>query len=405
MRRPSQPLSQSEFVVLTALMISIVAMATDIMLPALGVIGTELGVADPNDAQLIVSSLFAGFAVGQLFAGPISDTFGRKPTIYIGYSIFTVGCVISLLADDLTYMLVGRFLQGLGAAPCRIITVAIVRDLYSGRPMAKIMSISMSVFILVPAIAPAIGQVLIAFFPWHSNFVFLIGMAVVSFAWFGLRQPETLTEEHRRAFSITEIVLGLREIVRTRQTMGYTLASGCVFGFFLGYLSSSQQIFQTTYGTGQWFALYFGMAALAIGAASIMNSTLVMRFGMRYLSTRSLIALTLLAAALVVPSVLVWDGVPPFWVFMGWLMATFFCIGMLFGNFNALAMEPLGHMAGLGSAFIGSLSSIMSLPVGWLVGYLYDGTVLPLVGGFALLGCLALVVVAWTNKVANDATA
>lgn len=398
MRRPQTPLSLSEFVTLVALMISIVAMATDIMLPALGVIGRDLGVEDPNRTQLVVSSLFAGFAFGQLFAGPISDSVGRRPTIFGGYAIFLVGCLISLFANDLDTMLVGRFLQGLGAAPCRIITTAIVRDSYAGRQMARVMSIAMSVFILVPAIAPAIGQGLILYFPWHSTFIFLAAVAIVSAVWFGLRQPETLSDEHRRPFSPVSIILGIREVCGVRQTVGYTLATGCVFGFFLGYLSSAQQIFQSTYGAGELFALYFAMAALAIGAASFCNSRLVVRFGMRYLSRRALIALTAMALVMLGVALLGWQGKPPLWLFQVWLVATFFCIGMLFGNFNALAMEPLGHMAGLGSAFVGSTSSFMSLPLGWLVGHLYDGTVLPLVGGFAILGCMAIVVTVWTDR-------
>ncbi len=401
MRRPTEPLPQSEFVALVALMFSIVAMATDIMLPALGIIGRDLSVADPNDTQLVVSSLFAGFAIGQIFAGPISDAIGRKPAIYIGYTIFICGCILSLTAQDLQTMLIGRVLQGLGAAPCRIITVAMVRDSYAGRAMAKIMSIALSIFILVPAIAPAVGQGILLAFSWHDIFVFLIIMAIISTAWLAFRQPETLPPEKRRAFSLVNIFTGLREIMGERVTVGYTLATGCVFGCFLGYLSSTQQIFQTSYGVGEMFPLYFAIAALAIGVSSVTNSRLVMRLGMRVLSIRALISLTAFSAVFFLMSLLMWDGLPPMWTFLVWQVCTFLSVGMLFGNLNALAMEPLGHMAGLGSAFVGSISSFLSLPLGWAIGRLYDGSVLPLVGGFAILGAAALVTSIVTERHAD----
>lgn len=397
MKPNTTPLPLAEFVSLLALMVSMVAMATDIMLPALGIIGHDLGVADPNDTQLIVSSLFGGFAVGQMLAGPISDSIGRKPTIYIGYSIFVVGCVLSVTATSLDAMLAGRVLQGLGAAAPRIITVAIVRDSYEGRAMARIMSIAMAIFILVPALAPAIGQGLVAVADWHATFYFLMAMALVGFVWFALRQPETLHAADRRAFSAVNIVRGIKQICGYRIAVGYTLSAGCVFGAFVGYLSSAQQVFQSTYQLGDLFPLFFGMAALAIGTASVCNSKLVMRLGMRLLSRRALIGLTLLSGAFLIP-VMLSDGIPPLWAFMVWLLGTFFCVGMLFGNFNALAMEPLGHMAGLGAALVGSVSSFISLPLGWAIGHFYDGTVLPLVGGFAILGLISFGLMTWTER-------
>ncbi|MCK5778877.1 MAG: multidrug effflux MFS transporter [Rhodospirillales bacterium] len=397
MQRDLKPLSLLEFTTMVALMISIVAMATDIMMPALGVIGSELGVEDPNDAQLVISSLFAGFAVGQLVAGPLSDAIGRKRTIYIGYAIFIVGCLTSLYATDLMTMLAGRILQGLGAAPSRIITVAIVRDSYHGRPMARVMSIAMAVFILVPAVAPSIGQGLIIAADWHATFQFLIGMAVICFSWFALRQPETLTPEKHRPFSLKAIYGGIRDFASRRMAVGYTVSAGIVFGAFLGYLSSAQQIFQTTYKLGELFPIYFGIAALAIGTASIVNSKLVMKLGMRYLSRRALIGIIFVSGAMLIGAATQWQGIPPLPLFMAWLMCTFFCVGMLFGNFNALAMEPLGHMAGLGAALVGALQSFISLPLGWAVGHFYDGTVLPLVTGFAVLATLSILMMSWTE--------
>jgi DHA1 family bicyclomycin/chloramphenicol resistance-like MFS transporter len=378
-------------------MVSIVALATDIMLPALDVIGQDLGVADPNKAQLVISSLFLGFAIGQLLVGPISDSFGRKPVIYISYIVFAAGCILSMFADSFSIMLVGRVLQGLGAAGPRIVTIAIVRDGCEGRAMARIMSIVMSIFIIVPAIAPAIGQGVIVLSGWRGTFGLLLALAIVTYIWFALRQPETLAISDRRKFSLINIFSGVIEIFRSRIATGFTIAAGLIFGAFLGYLNSAQQIFQIAYQTGVYFALYFGIAAIAIGIASAVNARLVIRLGMRFLAHRAISGVTIVSILFLIP-VVYYSGTPPFVLFMIWLVLTFFGMGVLFGNLNALAMEPLGHMAGLGAAFVGSLSTFISLPLGWVIGDSFDGSVLPLVAGFAVMGLGSLVVMKWADQ-------
>ena len=349
MFRPTKPLPLAEFVVMLAFMVSIVAMSTDIMLPALALIGEDLRVAEPNDTQLIVSSLFVGFAIGQLIVGPLSDTYGRRPVILVGYLFFIAGCILSIVASDLTAMLIGRFLQGIGAAAPRVVGTSVIRDGYAGREMARIASIIMAVFILVPAIAPSIGQGLIFVLPWEFTFVVLLAMAVAAALWFGIRQPETLAPENRRPLSVSSLVSGCIEILSMRTVVGYTLAMGCVFGAFLSYLSASRQVFQDALNAGEMFAIYFGLAALAIGAASLLNSVLVMRLGMRLLTQSALVALVLLSG-LFFAAFHAFDGQPSVALFMTWQLAAFFCVGLLFGNLNALAMEPLGKMAGLGAA-------------------------------------------------------
>lgn len=393
-------LNNTEFVSLLAMMVSILALSIDAMLPALGEISRDLKFDDPNDAQLIVSAMFLGFAAGQLLAGPLSDSFGRKVVIYWGYVIFIGGCLLSVLAGDITLMLLGRVLQGIGAAAPRIVSVALVRDLYQGRAMARIMSIVMAVFILIPAIAPGIGQGVMLVAHWRAIFGLLLAMALIAFIWFAIRQPETHGRNARRRFSLDTIIGGVREAVSYRSLVGYTLAAGLIFGAFLSYLNSAQQVFQDAYATGRWFSVYFGIASLSIGAASIYNSSVVMRLGMRFMATRALLGLTI-TSGLFIPIVVVCNGMPPFWAFMVWLLIAFFCIGILFGNLNALAMEPVGHMAGLGAAVIGSLSTFISLPLGWFVGAEFDGTVLPLVTGFAVLGGAAMVVMRWTEQGTN----
>lgn len=393
---PTKRLSVPEFVTLLAMMTSILALSIDSVLPALGAISRDLQLASENDAQLVVSAMFLGFAVGQIVAGPLADSFGRKPIIYIGYGVFILGCLLSLLSSSFAMMLLGRVLQGLGAAAPRIVGIALVRDCYEGRAMARIMSIVMAIFILVPAIAPAIGQGIMLIASWRAIFLVMLVMALAAFLWFMLRQPETLPVDARRPFSTRTVLLGIGEIFGHRVVTGYMVATGIIFGAFLGYLSSAQQVFQSAYDTGQWFALYFGGAALSIGAASAFNSFLVMKLGMRFLTWWSLCILCVISSVFG-GITFAFEGLPPLWGFMLWLLLAFFCVGILFGNLNALAMEPVGHMAGLGAAVIGSVSTFISLPLGWAIGASFNDTVVPLVFGFAGLGGLALAVVQWTE--------
>lgn len=386
-----------EFVALVALLISMVALSTDIMLPALPMIGEALGVTDPNGAQMVVFVFFVGLCFGQLLSGPMSDSYGRKPVVYLGLAIFTVGCLLSIFCTSFAMMLIGRLLQGLGAAAPRIVMIAIVRDDYSGRAMARIMSFVMAVFIIVPAVAPALGQLVMLFAGWRMIFLSLLVVALISLVWFVFRQDETLAVDNRLPFSLDQLSLGFKETFGNRVALGYTLAAGCIFGAFVGYLSSAQQIFQTTFGKGESFPLYFAIVALAIGAASILNSQLVMKYGMRRLSHTALIVSTLASFGFL-PIALGWFGESGLIHFMGWALINFFCMGILFGNFNALAMEPLGHIAGIAAALIGSVATFISLPSGILVAQLFDGTVVPLVAGFAILGLASFCVVYVTEK-------
>ena len=393
---PKKPLAMAEFVSLLAFMISIVAMAIDSMLPALGIIARDLGLENPNDAQLVITAMFFGFAIGQLLAGPLSDCYGRKPVVYAGYSVFIMGCILSMTTSSFELILAGRVLQGLGAAAPRIIGIAIVRDGYEGRAMASIMSIVMAIFILVPAIAPAIGQGILLVASWRAIFALLLGIAVLALLWFSTRQPETLAVENRRVLSVAELWAGIWEALSYRMLAGYMTCAGLVFAGLLGYLNTAQQIFQDVYGTGELFAVYFGGIALAIGASSIVNSKLVITLGMRFISVRCVMMIALVSL-LFLPVTLSFGGVPPFWLFMLWLFVVFFCFGMLFGNLNALAMEPVGHMAGLGAAVHGSLSTVIGIPFGWAIGVAFNGTIIPLVVGFSLLSIAALAVMFWTE--------
>ncbi len=395
----SQPakLGFAEQVTLLALMISMVALAIDVMLPALYDIGRDLNAGDENERQYVVAVLFLGMAIGQLIYGPVSDTTGRKPAIFFGFFLFLVGCLLSIFATDYMVMLIGRFLQGLGVAAPRIVAIALIRDQYEGREMARFVSLVMTVFILVPVLAPALGQAILFVSDWRGIFVVLFVLGVGTVLWFGIRHEETLAKSKRVPFSISGITRAVVEVCQTRAAFGYTMVGGFIFSAFLGYLTMSQQIFQDQYGVGELFAVYFGVLAVALGAASFVNARLVMRLGMRRLTYNALIVLT-------VVSFLFWaftfleNGHPPLWSLVGFFMVTFFCIGILFGNFNAMAMEPLGHIAGVAAAVIGSITTFVSLGLGTIIAQLYNGTVLPLVGSFAVLGALSLAAMIWTIR-------
>jgi DHA1 family bicyclomycin/chloramphenicol resistance-like MFS transporter len=385
-----------EFVALVAFLTSFVALAIDAMLPALPAIAGDLGAAHPNDRQLVVSAIFLGMAGAQLFYGPLSDSFGRRPMILLGLAVFMVGTAVSLSATSFNVMLLGRVLQGVGAAGPRTVSMALVRDLYEGRAMARVMSLSMALFILVPMIAPALGQGIMLLAPWRAIFVLFLVLAVTAFAWFWARQEETHPPSRRIPFSIATIGKSAIDILRNRQTLGYTLAGGVVFGAFIGYLNSSQQILQETYATGKLFPLAFAALSGAIGGASLVNAKLVMRHGMRRLSDLALAGVIGLSALFLVACAFT-AGVPPFWLFMIYMLMLFFCIGIMFGNYNALAMEPQGEHAGLASAVVASITTFMAMAGGTVIGRLYDGTMVPITVSFVSLGVAAYLVTRWAN--------
>ncbi|MGI9373833.1 MAG: multidrug effflux MFS transporter [Hyphomicrobiales bacterium] len=393
-----------EQVALVALMISLVALCIDAMLPALDIIGADLNVSSPNDAQLVVSSFFIGLAFGQMFYGPWSDSAGRRLPIYIGFAMFFAGTAISIFAHNFETMLAGRFLQGFGAAGPRIVTIAVIRDQYAGRGMARVMSMIMAVFILVPAIAPALGQAVMLFAGWRAIFWSFLIIGFIAFTWFAVRQPETLPPEARMPFSLKRIFAGIAETSTNRIAFGYTLGLGMIFAPFVGYLVSAQAVFTKQYGLAELFPIYFGALALAVGVSSVINSKLVVKHGMRYLSRVALIILCALAFPFLALT-WVFDGNPPLWIMMTFFMLMFLVIGVAFGNFNAMAMEPMGHIAGIAAAFIASVSTFISVPLGTWIGLSFNGTIYPLVIGFAVFGAGALVAMEWTEWGAEAAEA
>lgn len=373
--------TSTEFIVLVALTTSLVAMSLDTMLPALGEMASDFALADPNDRQLVLTAFFGGLSVGQLVAGPVSDMTGRKPALYAGIVFFVAGSLCCALATSFAVLLMGRVLQGFGAAGPRIVAVAVVRDLHSGRAMARVMSFVQTVFILVPILAPAFGQTLLLVAHWRMLFWLLAGVAFLNAAWFGLRQPETLPVSQRTRRSLAAVARAVVEVLRCRITLCYTLATGAVFGAIICYLGTSQQIFVEQYGVGQLFPAYFGACAFSLGLASFVNARLVMRFGMRALSRLAVIAEVVLGIGFLLAA-FAFGGHPPLAVLMAALMLCFFCNGLLFGNYNARAMQPMGHIAGVAAAVCGSLSGLVAMLIGTPLGRAYDGTVIPVLGAF-----------------------
>ena len=388
-----------------ALTFSLIAMSIDGMLPALGDIATDLGVNDPNDRQLVLATFFAGLSVGQFIYGPISDSVGRKPAMYAGIGCFILGGLMCASATSFTMMLVGRALQGFGAAGPRIVGTAMVRDLYAGSPMARIMSFVMAVLILVPVLAPSIGQLILLIADWRAIFYALAIAGIIDFIWLARRRPETLAHANRIPLSIARILRSGREAITHRVTLGYSLATGFIFGAVISYLGTAQQIFQEQFHTGKLFSVYFGLLAAGIGVASVINGRLVVRYGMRNLSKWALRSVCLLSASFLL-AVALFSGHPPLWLFMCFMTALFFFNGMLFSNYNALAMEPMGHIAGVAAAIIASTSTLVAVGAGTLIGRFYDGTVIPLFAGFAGLAFASLLATEWAEggrgKTATD---
>jgi len=394
-KKSSSP-SFLEFVILVSMMMSLMALSIDAMLPALPQIGSDLNVQNTNGRQLVVSSIFLGAAVGQLLFGPLSDKTGRKPAIYFGYSLFIFGSLVSAFADTFPMMLFGRLLQGIGISAPRAVLLALVRDLYKGRLMARVMSFVMTVLLLIPMLAPSLGQAILLRAGWRSIFFSFVLIALITLFWFAFRMPETLPPEKRTSFSLQRIIDSTIEIIKIRPAIGYTISAGLISGAFLGYLNSAQQIFQERFALGAKFPIYFALIALSIGLASFINARLVLRFGMRFLVRWSLIVILGLSSITLGITVMT-SGQLSIWLVIAYLMSTFFCVGILFGNQNALAMEPLGNLAGIGAAVVGSLSTLISIPLGTLIGQSYNGTVVPLIIGITVLSGFSFGVVHWTE--------
>jgi len=387
-----------EFIALVALMIGVAAFSVDNLLPAFDPIRTAFRLANPNDAQLLIYAYMIAFAFAQAVHGIVSDIVGRRPVLMAGLVIFAAGSLLAIAAPSFEVLLLARVIQGLGTAAARVLATAIVRDRYAGRDMARVMSLVMMVFLLVPVIAPAVGSGLLLIGGWQAIFACMLLLGLVLAIWFGLRMPETLPAEYRLPFSAKRIAGAMRRTVGSRLSFGYSTAMGLMFGPLMAYIGSAQQILETTvYGLGATFTLYFSLIAGIQALASLVNARLVGRFGMRRLSHIALcgyLFFSLLHLALA----LYFGGRPPLALFMTLLGIVFFLFPFTIANFNAMAMQPLGDVAGTASSLIGAYTTLLGALGGMVAARAFNGTVIPLLIVFCILGALSLAVVLWAER-------
>jgi DHA1 family bicyclomycin/chloramphenicol resistance-like MFS transporter len=388
---PVKPLPQREFIALLALLFATVALSIDAMLPALPDIGASLSPQDLNRAQLVITSFVLGMGVGTLFTGPLSDRFGRKIVVQLGLVIYGIGAMLCYLAPSLEILLVARILQGLGVSAPRAVSMAIVRDLYSGREMAKIVSFAQMIFTTVPALAPIIGVGIIWLAGWQAIFLAYLIFAAACALWFGLRQPETLPVSARRPLALKSLVAATREMFSHPDTTISILVQSLTLGMLFATLSSMQGIFEQQFDRASSFPLWFGVIALVSMGGSFINAQVVMTLGMRKVLLVTFIAQFTLSTVLLA---LFWLGLMPptlaFVAFILWSIGLFAMMGTTMGNLNALAMEPLGHIAGLVASVMSSIATVISVLLAVPVGLMFDGTNLPLMTGVTLYAGLAL---------------
>lgn len=387
----------SEFIVICAMTMALTALAIDIVIPAILLIGEVYGVVEENDRQWLITAYLLPFGIGQLFAGSLADRFGRKPVMLLGLVGYAAASIAAPFAPDFNTLLILRGLAGLSASAGRVAVVALVRDCFVGRDMASVMSIVMMVFMAIPILAPLFGQVLMELSSWALIFDAMAVLAAALFVWISLRLPETLAPENQRSLRFASVAEGFRIVLSTRRSIGYSLAMSAVFGSLFGFVNSSAQIYLNLYEVGRAFPLYFSVGGVMIAISSLINSRLVQRLGMHVLSHSAVLGFIGTALILLVLVVMM-DGLPPLWLFVGATAILLFLFGFIGTNFNALAMEPLGAQAGTATAIFGFMQSSISASLGGLIGYAYNETVVPLLCGFLLCGCLAFVLILFGER-------
>ena len=378
-----------ELVIMVASLMAMNAAAIDVFIPALQEMGKTLAVADPNQRQLVITAYILGFGGAQLVYGPLSDRFGRRPVLMVGLSIYMVATIAGAFSPTFTALLAFRLIQGIGAAATRVIAVSVVRDTFGGRRMASVMSLVMMVFMTVPVIAPNIGQAIMVFGNWREVFIVtgLFGLCVS--LWAAIRLPETLHPEDRRELTVKRVAEAFRIVLTNRIAFGYTIATALVFGVLFGFINQAEQLYTEVYGLGPLFTLAFSATAVFMAAASFLNSRLVETFGMRKLSHGALVGFLVIACIHVAVA---WSmgGAAPLWFFIVAMTLLFCLFGFIGANFNALAMDPLGHVAGTASSVLGFMQTFGGGIFGAIIGYFYDGTVIPMLIGFIILSLSAL---------------
>ncbi len=394
-----KPVSQHEFVAMVAMLFATIALSIDSMLPALPAIAAELTPLDVNAAQLVVSSFFFGMGFGTLIAGPVSDAIGRKPVIAGCAVIYVVAAIACALAPSLELLLLARVVQGIGAAAPRVVGMAMVRDQYKGREMARIVSFVMMIFMVAPAVAPLMGQGILLFGNWRTIFAALVAFGLAVNLWVLWRQPETSALQTRRPLQFGLLWQAAKELSRHRLSLISTLCQSFTSGCLLATISSQQGIFEQRFDRAATFPLWFGFIALCASGGSFLNSRVVVRVGMRAVISSAYmvqVGLTLLILALDVSGAMPAALVFPAHIL--WSICIFATMGLTMGNLNAMAMEELGHIAGFAASMMTAVSTVFSVLLAVPIGLAFNGTQIPLMVGVAVFSALALGLILTVRK-------
>ncbi len=404
MSSPAFPMSRLEFVCLIAMMFATIAFSIDAMLPALPEIAGELSPELAHRAPLILTAFVLGMGIGTFVAGPLSDAFGRRRIIFIGAALYCAAAFVAWSSASLEVMLIARIVQGLGASGPRIVSVAIVRDLYAGREMARIVSIVMLIFTLIPAIAPLLGSFIIAGFGWRGIFLAFILFSLLSILWMGARLPETLAPENRRPLRLSLIWAALTEIFTHRTVRLSILVQSLAMAMLFSMLMLVQPVYYEVYDRAESFPYWFGVVALMAGTASIVNALLVVRYGMRRLVTITLGLQIILSCLMLVFGLGALPEPFGFAAFVVFQTCLFFQAGLTLGNLNAIAMEPMGHIAGMAASVVSAVSTVLAAALASPVGLLFNGTITPLLLAILTMAAAGFLMMLYMGRIERQMT-
>ncbi|OZA93675.1 multidrug effflux MFS transporter [Altererythrobacter sp. H2] len=392
--RHERDISQRELIVLMALLMSLQAFGIDSMLPALGVMGGELG-ATGNERQFVISAYFLGSGIGAFFPGAFADRFGRRPVLFVGLVSYVVMSLACALVTDFTTLLVLRLVQGIACAGLSVVPTAIVRDKVGGDRMASMMSLIIMIFLAVPIFAPAIGQLILLVADWRAIFGAMAVAGTLVMLWVWWRLPESLTAENVQDLDARTILKNMGEALSNRVAVGYVVGSALVFGSLFGFLNSSQQLIEESFGAGNYFALIFGASVFGMVIASFTNSRIVERFGARRVSHTALLVFLVVA---VLQMISAGRGGQTLWEFVPLLALSMTMLGFVGANFSSIAMQPFQHIAGAASSAQTSVRMVTGAVLGALIGQAYDGSAFPLGVAMTLCAVTALVLVLYSER-------
>jgi DHA1 family bicyclomycin/chloramphenicol resistance-like MFS transporter len=391
--KPSrQALGPKETVAMLAALMALNSFAIDAMIPALPEIGAQLRVAHSNDTQLVVIAYFLGFGSTQLLWGPLADRFGRRPILAAGVTLYALFAIVCALAANFPLLISARLFQGASAAVTRVLVVAMVRDLFEGEAMARVMSLTFMVFMVMPVLAPSIGQAILLVAPWRAIFVVLAAYAMVMLGWSMLRLPETLHHEYRRSLAWRDIAAAARTTVREPQSRGYTVALTLVSGCLVAYIASVQQIVAGAFGEPSAIGFVFAAIAAPMALASWANSKMVGTFGLRRVGHSGIAGLALVTLT---HALIGWSGSESLALFVTFQGLAFVCFAFSSANLSTLAMEHMASIAGTASSVQGVVGTVGGAIIGFTIGRAFDGTAQPFLWGMAAcsVGAFAVILI------------